>query len=556
MKRILSFIAVSLIVMVVYSQQVPRDKVIVEIGTGTWCQYCPGAALGADDLVANGKQVGIIEYHNGDDYANTYSNYRNDIYYAVPGYPTAHFDGVLEFVGGYHDQSLYPQYLPLYNQRIAIPSSFTIDIEGTNSGLIDFNITVTATKVAEATNTNMVLHMVVTESDIAENWQGLTELDYVERLMVPNQYGTSISFTDDSVQVVNKMFSLDPSWVAENCQLVVFIQDNSTKEVLQGTMNHLTDFGAAYSNDASIIAIGNVDEENCTGSLAPEVTIRNNANADLTSLDINYQVNGGPLSTYAWSGDLGYLQTDMVELPVITFSILPENMIKVYASDPNGSPDQYPANDTITASFEQAQVASTIVYLNFRLDQNPEETTYDLKDAEGNILYSGGPFPGHANQFLKDTFDLEVFQNCFLFTMYDAGGNGMCCDHGFGFYQLFDSDGLVLKQGGQFSYSETTQFESGYINAVPENTATEDISIYPNPAREDINVAFTLAKGEQVGVVVYNLLGDVVYRSNPSVMTPGSHTMTIQTDHLQPGLYIVRFTSGDKVYTRKFSVTK
>ena len=33
---------------------VPRDHVIVEIGTGTWCQYCPGAAMGADEMHEEG----------------------------------------------------------------------------------------------------------------------------------------------------------------------------------------------------------------------------------------------------------------------------------------------------------------------------------------------------------------------------------------------------------------------------------------------------------------------------------------------------------------------
>jgi hypothetical protein len=74
------------------SQQIQRDKVVVEIGTGTWCTFCPGAAMGADDLVANGHDVAIIENHNGDDYTNAASNARNS-YYNIPGYPTAMFDG-------------------------------------------------------------------------------------------------------------------------------------------------------------------------------------------------------------------------------------------------------------------------------------------------------------------------------------------------------------------------------------------------------------------------------------------------------------------------------
>ncbi|MBN1338774.1 MAG: hypothetical protein JXA03_05585, partial [Bacteroidales bacterium] len=180
-------------------QQVPRDKVVVEIATGTWCTYCPGAAMGADDLVANGHQVAIIENHNGDPFANTASNARN-AYYAVSGYPTAKFDGILTKVGGSHTASMYSQYLPLYNQRIAIPSSFTLSINGSNTGLV-YNVTVVAEKVAAYTGTNLVLQLALTESEIAYNWQGQTELNFVNRLMAPTHNGTPLNFTSESSQI-------------------------------------------------------------------------------------------------------------------------------------------------------------------------------------------------------------------------------------------------------------------------------------------------------------------------------------------------------------------
>ncbi len=51
-----------------------EDMVILEIGTGTWCQYCPGASMGAHDLLTNGQLVGVIKNHNGDSFTNSYSN--------------------------------------------------------------------------------------------------------------------------------------------------------------------------------------------------------------------------------------------------------------------------------------------------------------------------------------------------------------------------------------------------------------------------------------------------------------------------------------------------
>ena len=108
-------------VTLVYGQAIQRNMVVQEIGTGTWCQYCPGAAMGADDLIANGCAVAVIEYHNGDAFTNGASNARIS-YYNITGFPTAFFDGTLNFVGGSNTQSMYPQYLPLYNQRHAVLS--------------------------------------------------------------------------------------------------------------------------------------------------------------------------------------------------------------------------------------------------------------------------------------------------------------------------------------------------------------------------------------------------------------------------------------------------
>ena len=112
---------------------VPRNLVVVEIATGTWCPYCPGAAMGADDLITNSNPAAIIENHNGDNYANTYSNARNS-YYGISGFPTAMFDGLNPVEGGSNTQSMYPQYLTRVNARMAIPSKYTISATGSITG--------------------------------------------------------------------------------------------------------------------------------------------------------------------------------------------------------------------------------------------------------------------------------------------------------------------------------------------------------------------------------------------------------------------------------------
>ncbi|MCK9399346.1 MAG: Omp28-related outer membrane protein [Bacteroidales bacterium] len=228
----LTFLFICLLSVSAVFAQVTRDKVVVEVGTGTWCQYCPGAAMGVDDLIENGWPVAAIENHNGDPFTNNYSNARNS-FYGISGYPTAFFDGVSSVVGGSHNESMYPSYWPKVQQRMAVPSPVTIEVWGSHTGLT-YNVTVTVTKVAEINGQNIRLHLCLTESHIVYAWQGMSEVNYVDRLMVPDQLGTELDFTESDVLEIPLTFNVQSGWVLNNMELVAFVQTNSNKEIHNG----------------------------------------------------------------------------------------------------------------------------------------------------------------------------------------------------------------------------------------------------------------------------------------------------------------------------------
>lgn len=236
-----TFIAFTLFfsVMISMSQSVQRSYVVLEIGTGTWCTYCPGAANGAHDLLANGKQVAVIENHNGDPFTNNASNARNS-YYGITGYPTANFDGTAPYVGGQAcpNGNVYGGYLPLYNSAYAVLSPLTIDISGTNAGNT-YSITLSIHKLNTITATDLKVHLVLTESNIATApWPGsggcMNEVDHVMRIMVPDENGTPLSFATGDFQFINLTFQKDASWVTGECELVAFVQSNGAKTIYNG----------------------------------------------------------------------------------------------------------------------------------------------------------------------------------------------------------------------------------------------------------------------------------------------------------------------------------
>ncbi|NPD44643.1 T9SS-dependent choice-of-anchor J family protein [Lentimicrobium sp. S6] len=241
-----------------------RTLVVCEEATGTWCGYCPGAAMGLDELVENAWPVAVIAYHSGDEYETTQGRERLD-YYEVSGYPTVVFDGVEQFVGGSASQSMYDNYLPIVQDRLSIPAAVSVEIEDIifSGDVLIANISMESGSPLEGDQ--IALIAVLAESHIPESWQGFDELDFVERSIYNGAMGVQLDLSD---QVEEKQINinLDPSWVVDNSELVVFVQNLESREIYNGnkidlmavSINEVSKWVAIYPNPASdFISISN-----------------------------------------------------------------------------------------------------------------------------------------------------------------------------------------------------------------------------------------------------------------------------------------------------------
>ncbi|HTX89184.1 MAG TPA: Omp28-related outer membrane protein [Bacteroidales bacterium] len=299
MKKSLLTLVALVATVLAFTQNVPRNMVILEIATGTWCQWCPGASNAADQLVSEGKSVAVIENHDADSFSNTGSDSRNT-YYGISGYPTAKFDGTVSYVGGALCPSgtVYSNYLPLYNQEINTPSPIKICLSGSSVGN-NYTINVVLTKVGTVSGSDLRLHLVVTESHIPFSWQGCeTECNYVNRLMVPTPAGTSFSFGSGNVQNFNLNFTKDASWVTTNCSVIAFVQDYPSKTVYNGCQSNLSTL------PSSMLALTDFTGTPTTGC---------------TPLNVNFNAAGTGITTYAWTFPGGNPGTSTASTPAITY---------------------------------------------------------------------------------------------------------------------------------------------------------------------------------------------------------------------------------------------
>jgi hypothetical protein len=92
--------------------------------------------------------------------------------------------------------------------------------------------------------------------------------------------------------------------------------------------------------------------------------------------------------------------------------------------------------------------------LSITLDNYPGETTWNIKNANNQVLYQGGPYNSSGATV---NVDLCLLDGCFTFNIYDSWGDGICCGYGNGSYQIV-INGQTEASGGQFGSSNTDTF--------------------------------------------------------------------------------------------------
>ena len=313
--------------------------------------------------------------------------------------------------------------------------------------------------------------------------------------------------------------------------------------------NYTDLFPPANQYDAGCLSITKVPVTNCSGMVAPAVEIKNFGATTLSAININYLINNESLNTYNWFGMLPFNETTTIQLPVVNFTAMNENLLTVYTTNPNGNPDQNPLNDTIYKSFATAEDVTSDVILFLKLDNSPGETSWTLKNSSGEVLYWGDNYV-QPNLFIRDT--LELFQNdCYHFSIYDEGGNGFSAD---GYYALFESDLNLIYKNLNFSGSEeSVQFSVTTVD-VTDNRDQPVINIFAKASEKNIEISFDTKKPENVEIRIVNMMGKEVYRKPLQNRGKGLWVYTVDSGRFAPGIYLVSLKIGQNIFTRKIAL--
>ena len=80
------------------------------------------------------------------------------------------------------------------------------------------------------------------------------------------------------------------------------------------------------------------------------------------------------------------------------------------------------------------------------------------------------------------------------------------------------------------------------------------IELFPNPTNSQAYVRYLLAENQNVNIKIYNILGEVVYSENKGYENSGYHTAVLDVNNFSEGLYIVKLTVGNNIFTKKLHI--
>jgi hypothetical protein len=427
MKKIYTVLATFLVATVCFGQS--QRLILFEEFTQASCPPCAATNPALNNLLnANSTKIVSIKYQvSWPGYDPMYFQNTSEVntrvsYYNVTGVPNGVEDG-----NQFNAQPAgFTQ--AMINARYAMPSPFTFAITHSfspNHDSIFVHADVVCTQAVSAT---AYARFAVIERNIwwcaPPGTNGETHFEGVMKKMLPNATGTVMPATIN----VGDQFSYDFAWKLANIydanQLAVvgFIQNNTTKEVYQTGYSDKQQL----PDDARITCTGvTVPTLNCTSSITPTVEFANLGSNTLTSLSIDYQLDGGATQNYLWNGSVAPGATAIATLTAQTVSA-GSHSLAATVTLPNNATDVNTFYDNATKAFSAAStiglplplvqdfVSTTFPPANW-IKNNPDNAATWTRVTAGNVT------AGSAKIDFYNSANTQVDE--LITPSYDFGGN-------------------------------------------------------------------------------------------------------------------------------------
>ncbi|MBL7802784.1 MAG: T9SS type A sorting domain-containing protein [Saprospiraceae bacterium] len=322
------------------------------------------------------------------------------------------------------------------------------------------------------------------------------------------------------------------------------------KATVSGDQNTANDTVSAtverrWNRDLAVTGLRITEGCSDTGQVFAAVQLTNEGIAEVTGFHLNITTNGVPQVS---------LPVDLVLPPGITEeyyiqvygSAFGNNVLAVDVTNVNqAGEDDDIKNDTASIGYSLNEDAAAYA-LNLLTDQKPEETRWELRDDQGTVLFSGGPYTDQPVTFIYDPWCLELNQ-CYEFVLFDTGGDGM--EGAVSITSEFGSILWILND--PFFGAETSYLFCFNIPTEQPVTQLRTLKVSPNPTTALIEVSLEAGENDREAFCeVFDANGRRLQTARMAIWDEQLKGV-ISLEPYPPGHYFLKVNGLNQVYTAR-----
>jgi hypothetical protein len=283
----------------------------------------------------------------------------------------------------------------------------------------------------------------------------------------------------------------------------------------------------------------------------PKIKIKNNGSLPVQGIKITYGLSiSSNLQTFIWNETLDPYQSVEITLNPMNLPANQEFIATVLPLDSTWL-DYDLFNNSAKTTYNLVKAFPKKFGIEFRANSAPDENSYELQDATGNIIFFRDGFK--ANTMHKDTVDLTV--GCYTFIVYDSDKDGMSFfanNDGVGSIRFRDM-GNAIVQSFNANFGTEVRFQfvvDSTLTGISETPADQNFNIYPNPASDKCYLENN--SNEQVKTVkLFSLQGQLLrnYDGLSSEMP-----ILIDLSGLANSYYFIEIETDNGIYREKVLV--
>lgn len=292
----------------------------------------------------------------------------------------------------------------------------------------------------------------------------------------------------------------------------------------------------------------------------PRVILQNTGALPLTQCTIRIYVETGRNIDFNWTGNLGFLEKEIVEIPIEDLSwwysmtgshTFHAEIIGVE----NTSGDDYANNNKKTTQFDSPEMVTGPFFVWFITNNRANENSYKLIKDNGEVIFERTSLANSTHY--KDTFDLAP--GCYSIILEDTDHDGISFWYSAqaegetaGSFKLRNVGGSIFETidpdfGRYARYNFSVKLQDLGTKEIELNN---HLNVFPNPSDGLFYIDLGGDIQGKAHLEVVDLAGRCVLQKEMN-KTSSSADITLDMTANPKGFYTIKVTTGTAVYTKQ-----